>query len=268
MTDLEQELREHLAAQASRTRVGRENWDDLNRRIGRRRRNQRGLLVGACAALLVAMPVLGLAIARTSDGSGAKTGSVQSGSGASVTRPAATSATTGQARECTTTTRPLPSDPTTTLAPGSDTSTGCPPSEAPLPRAGIQPADRAEARAAVETAFAHAYDGGLASTTASRDAIQDGPSLAPVADQVGPGPFQSLMAHSSVAVRDVVFTSPTRAAVRFDSYVEANVPGRMGTIGQAVLVDSRWLVAHDTACVDLRLVGALCPGFQPLAHNG
>jgi hypothetical protein len=275
MTDLEQDLREHLAARASDANVGRDDWGDLNRRIGKRRRDQRSLLVGACAALLVALPVAGLAIVNASDGSGTSLRSVQPGSAASVIRPSATTTTT---RSCPTAKESSPSTPTTlspsqvgqpastTRPTGGEASTGCSPS--PMPRAGVQPADRAHARAAVEAAFTAAYEGGLALTPASRAVIEDGAALAPLADQVRAGPYPALLAHSSVKVRDVVFTSPSRAAVRFDSYVEGGVPGRAGTIGAAVLVDGHWLVSHDTACVDLRLVGALCPGFAPLAAGG
>jgi hypothetical protein len=273
MTELERELRENLAAQADQAQPGAEDWGDLNRRIGRRHRHRRGLAVGVLAGLLVVTPAAGLAIAAAGGpGSG---GAAQPGS---VPQSVTTNRATGSASPCPTTTLPQSStsttsaaggtaeSSTTTLVPADSAGTGCEPTEQPLPPPGVQPADGPGARAAVEAAFSSAYNGGLASTAGARDAIENGASLASLMTQLDAGPLRSFVSRSTVKVRDVVFTGPTEASVRFDSYVETDVQ-REGSVGRALLINGQWVVDHDTACVDLRSVGVLCPGYAAL-HNG
>jgi len=56
----------------------------------------------------------------------------------------------------------------------------------------------------------------------------------------------------------VVFTSPTKAAVRYDILIpNDNFTSR---IGNAIFVDGRWKVARATVCTDLSLAGVTCPG--------
>jgi hypothetical protein len=269
MTELEHELRDLLAHEASRAGVGTEDWSDLTRRIGRRRRHKLTVLGGAFAVLLVASAT-GLALVHLEDGSGPGTAELRSGAGPSASDPGSGAGTSGAG--CTSmTTTPAGSAPstTTTTTAGATSNPGsvCPPSEQPMPRPGVQPAHPSTARTAVKHAFTAAYNGGLALSAASRDAIEGGAALVSLADQVRAGPLGSLTARTSAEVRDVVFTSPTSATVRFDSSMGTE-GARVGALGLATFADGRWLVSRDTACLDLRLVGVLCPGYLPLAHNG
>jgi hypothetical protein len=60
-----------------------------------------------------------------------------------------------------------------------------------------------------------------------------------------------------VAVDDVVFTSPTEAAVRFDILIngQAIAPNQ---IGEAVLDGATWKLTRATACADYALGGGRC----------
>jgi hypothetical protein len=134
----------------------------------------------------------------------------------------------------------------------------CSPPPPTLPAPGEQPADPGAARAAVTDAFTTAYAGGVGSDDAKRAAVQDGDALAETMDAARSGGFAQQVKDAHAVVTEVVFTSPTEAAVRYDIKIE-NYTNFDGRIGKAVLVDGRWKVARVTVCADLSLAGVTCP---------
>lgn len=164
------------------------------------------------------------------------------------------------------------STPTTTLVPNAtgpapvvppappsgSSSSRCTPPPPSLPAPGEQPADAAAARTEIEQAFATAYNGGLGSDDAKRAVVQDGDALKPVMEQIRNGTFAQQVKDATARVTDVVFTSPTEAAVRYDILV-ANYTNFTDRIGRALLIDGHWKVARVTVCADISLAGANCP---------
>lgn len=170
------------------------------------------------------------------------------------------------------------STPATTIAPsatgagtvvppapssGSSSSDGqlpsrCTPPPPSLPAPGEQPADAAAARTEIEHAFATAYNGGLGSDDAKRAVVQDSDALKPVMDEIRNGTFAQQVKDATAQVTDVVFTSPTEAAVRYNINV-ANYSNFNDRIGRALLIDGHWKVARVTVCADISLAGASCP---------
>ncbi len=72
------------------------------------------------------------------------------------------------------------------------------------------------------------------------------------------GSFAQQVKDATAVVTDVVFTSPTEAAVRYDINV-ANYTNFTDRIGRALLIDGRWKVARVTVCADIALAGGPCP---------
>jgi hypothetical protein len=127
-----------------------------------------------------------------------------------------------------------------------------------LPAPGEQPADSGAAKAEIEQAFATAYNGGLGSDDEKRAVVQDSESLKPVMEQIRNGAFAQQVKDATAHVTEVVFTSPTEAAVRYDINI-ANYTDFTGRIGKALLIDGHWKVARVTVCADISLAGGNCP---------
>ncbi|WP_133150865.1 hypothetical protein [Frankia canadensis] len=126
------------------------------------------------------------------------------------------------------------------------------------PGTGQPPADPATAATEVRDAFARAFTGGQ-DVDAVLAAVQDGPRLRDTLLQA--------RANQPVATRtsrplvgEIVFLSPTRAAVEFQLAYSGAV--QSGTrIGFAVLDDGNtaWQVSRETYCGVLSWTGARCP---------
>jgi hypothetical protein len=127
-----------------------------------------------------------------------------------------------------------------------------------LPQPGTPPTDPNAARAAIGQAFHDVYTWSNPSTVKGA-AIEGGSVLSPdLETQLAKGPFAKQVQQAKVRVDEVVFTSPTKAAVRYDILIpNDNFTSR---IGNAIFVDGRWKVARATVCTDLSLAGVTCPG--------
>jgi hypothetical protein len=134
----------------------------------------------------------------------------------------------------------------------------CVPPPPTLPAAGEQPADPDGARRAVEHAYATAYDGGLGDTPEKRALVEDSESLVAVMDEIRRGTFAQQVQNASAKVTEVVFVSPTEAAVRYDILIE-NYTNFTDRIGRAKLIGGVWKVARPTVCADISLAGSNCP---------
>lgn len=137
--------------------------------------------------------------------------------------------------------------PTRCYAPGS---------EPAMPEPGPGPDDpegaEAEVRAAYRAAFDHRADADERETAVAH--LSDLQSLFDRAAQS----FPEAVASITVEVREVVFTSPDAAAVRFELFYEGGA--QFGEqIGHAVVVDDTWRVRRDTMCMVLGWAGVQCP---------
>jgi hypothetical protein len=125
-----------------------------------------------------------------------------------------------------------------------------------LPAAGPQPANPAAATAGVTAAFTAAYKGDTPGA-ARASAVTDNTGIAALLEQVAHGQYASSVKISSARVAEIVFISPTEAAVRFDILlgIEINFGNR---IGQALFTNGSWKVSRATLCSDLARAGAPC----------
>jgi hypothetical protein len=146
-----------------------------------------------------------------------------------------------------------PSCPTGTVPPFDGIPT--PPT---LPAPGPQPADVAGARAAVTAAFAGAFDGSTSNDEKAR-AIEGGGSLIAVFDELRNGPVGASVKKATTVVEEIVFVSPTHAAVRFHSQLgpDGGISGPY--LGDAILTASGWQMTRDSFCSLALLAGAKCP---------
>ncbi|MGZ4690733.1 MAG: hypothetical protein ACXVIM_05895 [Acidimicrobiia bacterium] len=144
----------------------------------------------------------------------------------------------------------------TVVTPGSRSE--CQPPPPSLPTPGVQPQDAAAARAEVIQAFETAYSG-TADDTAKAAAVEDSGSLKDVMAKADSGPYAQQVKDASAKVTDVVFTSPTEAAVRYDIDIKNYSSNFTDRIGKALFVDGRWKVAKVTVCADISLAGVTCP---------
>ena len=71
------------------------------------------------------------------------------------------------------------------------------------------------------------------------------------------GQYAELVEDLHSVVHQVVFTSPTRAAVLFDLITPSGYSSH-DVIGHAVLVDGRWLVTIDTTCDQVSVAEVEC----------
>lgn len=117
-----------------------------------------------------------------------------------------------------------------------------------------QPADVDAARAAVVDVFRRIHDG--TASPEDRAALLDDPRgfveiTREIADQYGE-PART----AQLGDIQLVFTSPTRAAVRFTVVATT---GTFPFFGEAVLTDDGWKMTRDTWCREIRLAGKTCP---------
>jgi hypothetical protein len=125
-----------------------------------------------------------------------------------------------------------------------------------LPTPGEQPPDPPSAEEQVRTAFTTVLDASFPreerAQLSERPAVWLAANLALVE-----GPYGEAVRDQRATVDEVVFTSPTHAAVRFQLVAsDERVP--RDHLGEAVLVDGRWLVAIATTCGLVQLASVQC----------
>lgn len=128
--------------------------------------------------------------------------------------------------------------------------------EGTLPAPGPGPAEPVAARTEITRAFAVAYDF-AAPPDARRAAVEDPAGLEPVVERVMDGPYAAIAAQVTPHIVEVVFTSPTSAAVLYD--MDGIGPNISGRVGEARFVDDHWKITRDTVCADLALAEVHCP---------
>ncbi len=229
--------------------------DDVAARLGRRHPVRERRLLALVAVALVLGLGTGVLIGHRDDGRGGRSVAVGSDGSAETTQatqttvaPTSTLPSSSNLKMCI-----LQSKPPVTL----DCSAGGePPQTLPAPGPD-QPADATAARRAVEQAWIDASDG--ASSNATRAAaIEGGPGLVGVFEQLQSGPYGDQVRSARTVVDDVVFLSPTRAAVKF----HADLPD--GSISgpyfvEAALDGANWQATRSSWCRIVSLAGAHCP---------
>lgn len=123
-----------------------------------------------------------------------------------------------------------------------------------MPAAGDPPADPDGASTEIEDAFTVVYDG--------TRTIEDKAAFLTAAtgitqEQIDASSFAEQVRDASAHTTEIVFTSPTSAAVRYDIRI-SDYSDFQSLIGQAQFVDGRWKVAQATYCQDLALAGLAC----------
>ncbi len=213
-----------------------------------------GNVIGHAAVTDAATATLGIAPSAAVPGQIQiqSTGSIATGSGTAST----TVTTTPPSGVASAAASPPVAPPTS--PDGGSLPSRCTPPPPSLPAPGEQPANVDAARAEIEHAFATAYNGGLGSDEEKRAVVQDSDALKPVMEQIRNGSFAQQVKDATAKVTDVVFTSPTEAAVRYDIDV-ANYSNFTDRIGKALLIDGHWKVARVTVCADISLAGGNCP---------
>jgi len=133
-----------------------------------------------------------------------------------------------------------------------------PPAPPALPPAGAeQPDDSAAAKQAItdayQTVFTH---GGDPETNAT---LVEDPDSLKEAQETTKANFPEAVDTVTVTVGDMVFTSPTEAALYFElNYTGGALFGKQ--IGYAKLIDGTWKISHDTMCMVLGWGGGMCDG--------
>jgi hypothetical protein len=126
----------------------------------------------------------------------------------------------------------------------------------PLTEPGEQPADPDAAEEEVRAAFTGIFD--ASQPREDKAPLSERPAVWSAANQaLVEGEYGEMVEGLYAVVDEVVFTSPTRAAVRFDLVT----PGGYGSndqIGHAVLVNGRWLVTIETTCTQVAIAGVQC----------
>jgi hypothetical protein len=123
-----------------------------------------------------------------------------------------------------------------------------------------QPADPAAARAAIERLYGHGYDEITMDERLAR--IDDPSGMREVFEQLQSGPYGSVVEGSTVVLKDLVFLSPTRAAVLTDTQVPTYPAGAFANqVGEVVLVAGTWKNTRATVCAALENGGSgvSCP---------
>jgi hypothetical protein len=126
----------------------------------------------------------------------------------------------------------------------------------PLTEPGEQPADPAGAEERVRAAFTGIFDS--SQPREDKAPLSERPAVWSAANKaLVEGQYGEMVEGLRAVVDEVVFTSPTRAAVRFDLVTPAGY-GSADQVGHAVLVDGRWLVTIETTCQQVSIAGVQC----------
>jgi Kelch motif len=125
-----------------------------------------------------------------------------------------------------------------------------------LPEPGEQPAEAATAEEEIRAAFLAIFDTDI--PVEERAPLSEDPAVwLASAHGVAAGPYWDLVQGIREEVHEVVFVSSTHAVVRFEFLSpDSSVPPHH--IGDALLVDGRWVMATATSCELFDLTGNSC----------
>jgi hypothetical protein len=118
-----------------------------------------------------------------------------------------------------------------------------------------QPANVEQARAAVVDVVRRFSDGSVPPETRAQ-LLDDSRGFLDIQAQIAQAYGQQVTDARAGATIDVVFTSATRAAVRFSVVTGAS---SYPFLGEVVLTDAGWRVTRDTWCHEISLAGKQCP---------
>jgi hypothetical protein len=128
----------------------------------------------------------------------------------------------------------------------------------PLPDPGSErPADPVAAEEQVRAAFVGLFDASI--PREDRAQFVDRPEVwLPANKTLVEGQYGDAVKDLHAVVDTVVFTSRTHASVRFQLIASAEIVPRDHYIGDALLVDGRWVVDVTTPCARMALAGVEC----------
>ncbi len=130
-----------------------------------------------------------------------------------------------------------------------------------LPAPGEQPTDAVAAEEQVRLAFTGIFDSSSPRETRSHFSERPAVWIA-ASQQLAEGEYAGFVDDMSAVVDDVVFRDPTHAAVRFRLDLPNSPTPPSVDIGEAVVVDGRWLVSIETSCALLQTVNVQCDMSQ------
>lgn len=139
----------------------------------------------------------------------------------------------------------------------------CEPPPPALPPAGEQPADPDAARTAIDQSWQVARSFGDTTQTDRLAFVDDPTGVAEAWQAIQDGDYADAANSSTSTIRELVFTSPTEAWVRYDiASSVTNFPNRYGIVRLGD--DGVWRVTRATICQDIMLVpdGACEPGVE------
>ena len=126
-----------------------------------------------------------------------------------------------------------------------------------LPPPGPQPADLEDAEAEVRAAFVGLFDATVPREDRAR--FVDRPEVwLPFNQALFESEYGEILRDLHAVVDAVVFTSPTHASVRFQLLASDDRVPTTYIIGDALLVDGRWVVAVTTPCMTAEATGHTC----------
>lgn len=126
-----------------------------------------------------------------------------------------------------------------------------------MPVPGEQPADPVGAEEEVRAAFVAFMD--ASRPIEERAALVDRPEVwVPAYEEMLAGQYGDLVRDIRAEVDDVVFTTPTDAAVRYRQLASSDLVPSGYVIGFAVFVDGRWVVNVETPCERISITGVQC----------
>lgn len=129
-----------------------------------------------------------------------------------------------------------------------------------LPAPGEQPKEPAAERGAIEQVFSTIYDSST-SDDAKTGLVDDPTGLTQAYAAARSGPFAAATKDTKFVLKDLVFTSPTEAVLKYDITIPPGSGSQevaLNRFGKAKLVDGQWKATRATVCSDLALASASC----------
>jgi hypothetical protein len=120
-----------------------------------------------------------------------------------------------------------------------------------------QPADPAAAKQAVEQTFAAAFHHGNTDEQFAQY-FDDAHGFADVMKQLRAGSFKQQVDDAQMKLNDVVFLSPTEAAIRYEIDIP-NYSTFSNRFTEAHLINGQWKLARAGWCNDVSMAGVQCP---------
>jgi hypothetical protein len=132
------------------------------------------------------------------------------------------------------------------------------PQKLPAPGA-HQPVDAATARQAVIDTFNNAYAKGV-NDDATFAYFDDSHGFADIMAKLRTGTFKEQVRTAVLKLDDLVFLSPTEAAVQYEIDIpNYGTPSFAPRFNEAHLIDGKWKLARQGFCTDVGLAGVQCP---------